>query len=128
MDVQAPPPARRRRTETGGQILARRRRGNARHQRDLRDRRAAAGQPDPDLLDRAIVAALRDAILAAPVGSRLTTAILPEGVVVAVGRALMARSAKAQTEGGHGPVYDARAVADALQNRLLKPGRRALTL
>ena len=122
-----PPDAPRRRPETGAQRLARQRRANAGYQRDLRARRAAAGCPDPDVLDRAIVDAIRDAIVRAPAGTRLQATVVPHDLVNSIGRALMARSARAVEAGRDGPVYSARAVADALQDRLLKPGKTALT-
>lgn len=127
MSQLPPPDAPRRRPETGAQRLARQRRANAGYQRDLRARRAAAGCPDPDVLDRAIVDAIRDAIVRAPAGTRLQATVVPQDLVNAIGRALMARSARAVEAGRDSPVYSARAVADALQDRLLKPGKAGLT-
>ncbi|MCJ2124572.1 hypothetical protein [Methylobacterium sp. J-077] len=88
---------------------------NAGHQRLVRERRREAGEPDPGLLDRAIVDALRSVLLrcensvSRPIDPRLVLALTREH--------LLQRCARAREADPEAPVYDGAAVANAVIRR-----------
>lgn len=104
--------------------LARVRRENAGRQRLVRERRREAGEPDPALLDRAIVDALRSILLrcedsvSRPVDPKLILHLTREHLVL---RATRAKDADAEA-----PPYNGTAVAEALRRRLFEKPKRPL--
>lgn len=103
---------------TGAARVSRRRRLGAERQRELRERRRAAGVPEPEALDRAIVDGLRAVLACTPEG--LTRPLMPIVVLGHATQTLQARARRAAGPDGSIP-YDGKAVAEALRQRLLVP-------
>ncbi|WP_244008838.1 hypothetical protein [Methylobacterium sp. J-068] len=103
---------------------ARLRRQNAGHQRLVRERRRDAGEPDPGLLDRCIVDALRSVLLrcedsvSRPVDLRLVLSLTREHLLI--------RSIRAQKLDPSTPAYDGEVVMAAIRKRLFMKPKRPL--
>lgn len=111
--------------ETGARRIGRIRRQTAGRMRTMRQHWRDIGRPDPATLDRAIVDALRDELLAAPEGARLSTPVDPEALLRGVARKLVERSQADREAGKEGVVYVMQEVVVGLQVRLLQRPKRA---
>lgn len=111
--------------ETGARRLGRIRRKTADRMASMRERWREAGRPDPATLDRAIVDAVRDLLLAAPEGKRLVSHLDPEAILLQTARHLVERSERSAARGREVTVYRREAVSEALQNRLLSRPKTA---
>lgn len=114
--------------ETGAARLGRIRRQGAGRMRALRERWRLSGRPDPAVLDRAIVDAVRDLLVAELEGMRLATLIDPERLIRRTAGHLVERSRADREAGRDAPLYDKREVASALEARLLRAPKASVTL
>ncbi|NEU12611.1 hypothetical protein G3T14_10725 [Methylobacterium sp. BTF04] len=103
---------------TGAARISRRRRLGADRQRELRERRRAAGTPEPEALDRAIVDAMRVFLLRHD--DSLLRPIDPMSILVLATQFLQAKARRSAAPDGAIP-YDGTAVSEAMRLRLLVP-------
>ena len=85
----------------------------------LRARLADEGRPDAAALDKAIVDALRDAIARTVRDGSTQGGVFPEEIVVGVAEHLRERAMRAKRAGRKAVVYQAKAVGDAIYERIL---------
>ncbi|WP_375453437.1 hypothetical protein [uncultured Methylobacterium sp.] len=104
--------------------IARTRRENAGRQRLVRERRREAGEPDPGLLDRAIVDALRSILLRCE--DSVSRPIDPKLVLHLTREHLVLRATRAKDADPDAPPYNGAAVAEALRRRLFEKPKRPL--
>ena len=122
--TQNPPTPTRHPRSTGPGRAVRLRREAAGRQQAVRDRRRESGEPDPGLLDRVLVDALRSIFLRCP--DSLLLPIEPSLVLSLAREHLLLRSKRAHEIDPDAPVYNGAAVAEALRRRLLEPPKRPI--
>jgi hypothetical protein len=112
------------RIETLEEAVASARTSWARTKRAERERAREGGRPETGVLDRAVVEALRETILATPPGQRLGREIVVEKLVRAVGALLLRRVHEAHEAGAEPLGYTKEGVAAAIEDRLFRPAKR----
>jgi hypothetical protein len=112
------------RIETLEEAVASARTSWAKTKRAERERARESGRPETGVLDRAIVEALRETILASPPGQRLSREISVEKLIRAVGALLLRRVHEAHEAGADPLGYTREGVAAAIEDRLFRPAKR----
>ncbi len=108
---------------TGAARTSRRRAVARDRKRRQRSSEAERGRPTLDVLDRAVVDALRGLLLAAPEGERYNRPIRPDALILAVGGFLVKRSIRDRAAGRDVVAYKREEVAKAIEARLFSTPR-----